>query len=238
MSMKEQDPNSDNDGAATPSNAREHQQVFALLPWLINGTASPEQRLRATAHLAGCEDCRQEYQAQRLLRQALHEQPPRPAVDAEAGLLRLLDRLDAPAEEQPLPPSREARPARREVSRLTMALAVAVVVQSIGLGALGLGHLGSVKDGGGGDYRTLSQQQAAPATHARLQVIPDASMSMADWRRLLEAHGLRVVDGPNAAGAYALALSDGASAPSMDALLAHLRATPGVRLAEPVAPLP
>lgn len=212
------------------NNAREHQQVWESLPWLANGTASTEQRHRAQAHMAGCADCRQEFEAQQRLQQAMATEVPVPGIDAEAGLQRLLGRLDAPVQEQPLPPAAVRSP-RREASRLTMALAVAVVVQAIGLGVLGLqlSH-----DDDTSEYRTLSQPPAQAASHARLQVVPAGSMPMSDWQRLLHAHGLKVVDGPNAAGAYLLAPAGALQQPA-DALLARLRATPGVRLAEPAA---
>lgn len=217
---------------------REHQQVWESLPWMANGTASAEQRHRANTHLAGCADCRRELAAQQRLLQAVAEAPPHPAVDAEAGLLNLLDRLDAPAVEQPLPSPAPPHAPRREANRLTMALAVAVVVQAIGLGVLGL-QLGN-DDHGSADYRTLStvNQQPEPAAAPRpsLQVVPAESMTMADWQRLLQTHGLRVVGGPNAVGAYALAPAAGAQAQPIETLLARLRATPGVRMAEPVEP--
>lgn len=219
-------------GVSTP--AREHQQVWELLPWLANGTASAQQRERATAHLAACADCRRELEAQQLLQQAVARTAPHPGVDAEAGLLRLFERLDAPAMEQPLP-SPPAPAARREASRLTLALAVAVVVQAVGLGVLGL-RLS--QDDSAATYRVLSQQPASAQRRASLQVVPAASMTMADWQRLLQEHQLRVVDGPNEAGSYALAPTDQATSKPMNALLAALRATPGVRLAEPIAAVP
>lgn len=58
--------------------------------------------------------------------------------------------------------------------------------------------------GGATEYRTLSDQPQA-AARASLQVVPTSTLSMAAWQALLEAHGLRVVDGPNAVGSYALA---------------------------------
>jgi hypothetical protein len=216
-------------------NTREHQQVWESLPWLVNGSASPEQRLRATAHLADCADCRHEFEAQQRLQQALAGQADGTRVDMEAGLAQLLGRLDLPAEEQPLP-REDRRPApRREMSRLTMALALAVVVQAVGLGAIGLQRAG---DGQTARYRTLSESPAATAVHAQLRVIPDAAMSMASWQRLLQAHGLHVVEGPNAVGAYGLALSEPAAPqPALDAVLAQLRSEPGVRFAEPAGPM-
>lgn len=209
---------------------REHPLVWATLPWVANGTASAEQHRVARAHLAGCADCRRELEAQQRLLQAVAEAQPSQWPDAEAGLSRLLARLETPAED-PLSTPGVSRGAHRESRRLTVALAAAVVVQAIGLGVLGLALL---QDPHGADYRTLAQPPAATPPPARVQVVPSMSMTLADWQRLLESQHLRVVDGPNAAGAYRLAPSEGALAPSGEALAARLRGVPGVRLAEPV----
>jgi len=223
-------------GIAAPEPAREHQQVWESLPWLANGTASAAQRRRAAAHLTACADCRREFEAQQRLQQAVARTAPHPDVDAEAGLQRLFERLDAPAmEPQPLP-SRPARAARREASRLTLVLAVAVVVQAIGLGVLG--SLQFARDDNAAAYRVLSQRPTPAQPRASLQVVPAASMTMAEWQQLLQRHRLHVVDGPNEAGSYALAPVDSATAKPVDAALAALRATPGVRLAEPIAAAP
>jgi hypothetical protein len=109
-----------------------------------------------------------------------------------------------------------------------MALAAAVVVQAVGLGVLALNR----GQGGAPEYRTLSDQPQAGAK-ASLQVVPASTLSMAEWQALLEAHGLRVVDGPNAVGSYALAAAAPATQVTSEQL-GRLRAAPGIRLAEPI----
>lgn len=221
---------------------RMHAQVWELLPWLVNGRAIDEQRALADQHLPHCADCRAELHAQAQLQQAVL-QAPLPAADAaadvDAGLARLLGRIAEPAigsaeplQAQPLPGS------GRRASRLPLLLAAAVVVQAVGLGLMSLHLLQGDKSG----FRTLSQAPAASAA-ATLRVLPDAGMAMADWQALLQAQGLKVVDGPNSMGAYALApqaaAGDAAQRASRTATqLAQLRATAGIRLAEPLGPMP
>lgn len=231
--MKDHNPFENATTVVASASTREHQQVWESLPWLANGTANADQRRRAAAHLAECADCRGELEVQRRLQRAVVEAQPQSGGDAEPGLQRLLERLEAPSMEQPLP-SPPATAPRREASRLTLALAVAVVVQAIGLGVLGAQ---AVRGEDAVEYRMLSQQRAPLQRHASLQVVPASSMTMADWQHLLHVHHLRVVDGPNEAGSYALASADPAAVKSADALLQTLRATPGVRLAEPIAPV-
>ena len=213
----------------------DHLRAWEALPWVANGRATPEQSAMVAEHVAQCPDCRAELDWQRRLHAAmsLGAVPGEDDVAAEAGLQRLMARLDEPGEKPPLPG------AARGGSRLTWALAAAVVVQAVGLGVLGLqlGQLGGADPRGASDYRTLTD--TAPAlTAATLRVLPDASMTLSAWHATLDAQGLQVVGGPNAAGAYALAPAPtGAARPAAD-VLARLRATPGIRLAEPIGVAP
>lgn len=238
---------------ATPAAAeRAHQRTWALIPWLVNGTAPAADRALAEAHLATCADCRAELDAQREWHQALRAEPaqppgiaprstmapsaatgstPDPAV--EVGLQRLLGRLDAPAVDQP---SATETPPTRRGGRLSAALAAAVVIQAVGLGLLSLQLLRQDQDAG---FRTLSQPAAATApAAATLRVVPDGAMPIAQWQALLQSQALQIVGGPNTVGAYALAPLDPATAPPTPELLSRLRATPGIQLAEPLDPAP
>lgn len=213
----------------------EHLRAWETLPWVANGRATPEQAQLVAEHLAQCADCRAELAWQQHLHAALAEdgasrqaEAGNPDAETEASLQRLLARLDdLPEHLPPAPPGR--------VSRLTWALAAAVVLQAAGLGVMSL-QLGSgpVADG---EFRTLSEP-AAGTTVATLRVLPDAGLRLADWQALLQAHGLQVVGGPNAAGAYALAPAPGAAARPPAQVLARLRGTPGIRLAEPIGGMP
>lgn len=223
------------DRLSEPADA--HARTWALIPWLVNGRADDAQRAAAEGHLAHCADCRAELQAQQRLRRGLLADLPAPAadLDAERGLQRLLGRLDQLPVEQDLPtaaPPAPAAPARR--ARLPVALAAAVVVQAVGLALLSL-QLLRTDDAA---YRTLSQPAVAAPAEARYRVVPDPAWPMQQWQALLDETQLRVVDGPNAVGAYALApRSARAPAPAAD-VLARLRAAPGVRLAEALGPAP
>lgn len=215
----------------------EHLRAWEALPWVANGRATPEQARLVAEHLAQCEDCRAELAWQQRLHAALAEGGAPQQADAghpdsdpetEAGLQRLLARLDdLPEQLAPAPPGR--------VSRLTWALAAAVVLQAAGLGVMSL-HLGSAPEADG-EFHTLSEP-ATGAPAATLRVLPDAGMRLADWHALLQAQGLQVVGGPNTAGAYALAPAPGAAAGSPAQVLARLRGAPGIRLAEPIGGTP
>lgn len=229
--------------------ADDHARAWALIPWLVNGSADAAQRATVERHLAHCADCRAELAAQECLRQELLAEVPGPAavLDAERGLQRLLGRLDqlpadqdgalaAPSAGADRQPAETAAPAPRRGSRVHAALAAAVVAQAIGLALLSLQLMRSSDEE---PYRTLSQPAGASvAAAAAFRIVPDPALPMQQWQALLDEVQLRVVDGPNAAGAYALApRAEPAAAPAAD-VLARLRAAPGVRLAEAVGAAP
>jgi len=198
-------------------------RAWEMMPWVLQDSATREQSEWLTHHLAHCEACRAEFEQQKRLHQAM-SLPADVEVDMEAGLQRLLGRLDAPAVEAP-------QRARRG-GWLTRALAAAVLIQAIGIGALGLKMWSA---GDGATYHTLSQEPSAPVTAGAIRVVPDASMTLADWNALLHSLQLQVVGGPNDVGAYTVAPAT--TAGKRDTLQ-QLRAARGVRLAEPVTDTP
>jgi len=171
---------------------------------------------------------------QRALRQAL-AQPQPPLTDADAGLKRLMRRIDeadfeAGSEAVAAPAERRVR--RRGPGPLVTWLAAAVVVEAIGLSVLGAGLLW--RDAAAPAYRTLSAPAGEPATVA-LRIVPAPALRADELQALLRGLELQVVSGPNAAGAYGLALqARDASAQQLAAKVAALRAAPGMRLVEPV----
>jgi hypothetical protein len=204
--------------------APEHLRAWEALPWIANGRATPEQAALVEAHLPHCADCREELEWQRRMQAALQRAVDTADADAESerSLQALMARLDDAPE--------QGQPAAGPRSKLTLALAAAVVLQAVGIGALSLQLWSAEPDEA---YRTLSSETAT-APVATLRVLPDPGLSLADWQALLQAQGLQAVGGPNSAGAYALAPAPGATALPRDEALAALRANPGVRLAEPI----
>lgn len=201
---------------------KECSQAWELMPWVLQDSATEEQSERLLGHLARCESCSAEFAQQSRLRLAM-SLPADVHVDAEAGLQHLLDRLDAPE------PRMSAH--ARSGNWLTWALAAAVLVQAIGIGALGT-RLSTL--GASATYRTLSDPVPAAAPGA-IRVVPDAHMSLADWDALLHTLHLKVVGGPNEVGAYTVAPDGDAASAQSQRALQQLRATRGIRLAEPVA---
>ncbi len=209
---------------------RDCARAWEAMPWVLQQSASAEQAAWLESHLAECASCRAEYAQQRRLQQAM-QLPADVPVDAHAGLKHLLDRLDV-HDAEALPAARPPLRARAG-GWLMRGLVAAVLVQAVGIGIL------SVKlrqQEGAAAYRTLSQAPAAPVPAGAIHVVPDAGMKVADWNALVHALHLQVVGGPNDVGAYTVVPTGGATA-TEDALR-RLRATQGIRMAEPVADAP
>ncbi|GAB2545449.1 anti-sigma factor [Rhodanobacter koreensis] len=207
-----------------PKNSgRDCVRAWDAMPWVLQSSATQEQSEWLQDHLAHCESCRTEFAQQSRLRLAM-SLPTDIPVDANAGLKRLLARLD-------MPDVQEAPLRSRSGSWFSRALVAVVLIQALSIGALGV-KLWSA--GSSPSYRTLSQEPL-PAAPGTIRVVPDATMTLANWNALLHTLRLQVVGGPNDVGAYTVAPIGSASTAHV---LQQLRATQGIRLAEPVAVTP
>lgn len=196
-------------------------RAWEAMPWALQSGTSQTHDEWLTQHLAQCAACRAEFAQQTRLQFAL-SLPSDIVVDVDAGLRRLLARIDAPDTQDV---SLRSRPA----SWLTRALVAAVLVQALGVGVLGAKLW---VEGGHPSYRTLSQN-VTPAPAGAIHVVPDGNMKLTEWNALLHTLQLQVVGEPNDAGAYTV-VPTGTSSTTKD-ILQKLRGSRGILLAEPVA---
>ncbi|MBO9739925.1 zf-HC2 domain-containing protein [Xanthomonas axonopodis pv. begoniae] len=211
---------------------KECSHAWELMPAVLLDSATEEENTWLIAHVAKCASCSAEFAQQNRLRQAL-ALPSTVKLDPNAGLQRLLGRLDAP--EQHSAPAR-APAARRSGSWTVRALAAAALVQAIGLGVMGVKLASPAPSPSPShDYRTLSSVAALPVPQGAIRVVPDARMTVADWDRLLHAQQLQVVGGPNDMGAYTVVPAAPRPPAQPQQTVQQLRATPGIRLAEIVS---
>jgi anti-sigma factor RsiW len=225
-----------------------HGEAWALLPWLANGRISNEDREWVDAHLQGCEECRAELAAQRLVASHVtrnetaspahshsNQVSSNPGSEEQRSFNKLWARIEASES--------AAAAASGAVGVTTTAprnlrtvrwLAAAVVVQAIGLGLLGLA-LTSQRDTAE-PYKTVAVPEArldAPAVS--LVFAPEASITTINT--LLTHQGLSVVAGPGREGNYmaelsADAVASGATAESVAAVMSK---DPNVAFAQPIA---
>lgn len=199
------------------ANADPHQAVQQLLPWLLAGTLEGAERTLVERHLQGCAQCAADLAWQRRLRAAAAA--PDAAFDADRALAQLLPRLGPQAS----PVGRLAR-WRRAAAANGAWLKWTVAAQLAAIGVLSL-QLAGQRDA---DYRALG---GMPRADGNAVVMFRPETTERDMRRILQASGARVVDGPTVTDAYVIALPPARA----HAALARMRAERAVTLAQPLA---
>ena len=220
-----------------------HRRAWDLIPWVVNDSAPEAERQAVQAHLESCADCRQELEFQRQLQAAMGQQSVAEVdIDARDSWLRLRSRLDSPA--GPAAAVRGARRHPRRGSKGGMSwLIAAMVVQAIGLGALGAAWWSrpstpvAVPAGYAAVYRTLSAPEAVvPAATIRVVFAPE--LTMAQLQAVLASARLQVRAGPNEVGVWTLGPAGDSNRAATEAALRELRASSQVRFAEALASAP
>jgi Putative zinc-finger len=213
----------------------EHRRAWDAIPWVVAGAASAEDQRVVLEHLQHCEECLAEWALQQRVRDHLVASPPPTEPDIGPAWQRMQARLDSTESMQTLTaPNGRPATASDPSGRWTRWLVAAVVVQAVGLGAMGLAWVDrSRSDASAGEYLTLSQpSQAHPAVAVRL--VPAPAMDFGALRGLLAATGLVVVEFSPDGRTLGLAAGDGNRRTAAQAL-PLLRAAPGVLMAEPMA---
>jgi hypothetical protein len=211
--------------------AGDHRRAWDVIPWVVNGSASDSEQRLIDEHVQVCADCRLELARQRSL-QAAMAQETNPVIDVDAGLKRLFKRIDETTDHRitARPGSGPARRGWHGMAAINHWLVTAVVVESVGLSALGVALV--LRGAAEPEYQTLTEAAAGPK-RATILIVPVPSMQVGELQQQLHALNLTVVSGPNALGAYALAPNN--DQPTQQAQIASLRALPGMRLVEPIA---
>jgi hypothetical protein len=208
-----------------------HRATQECLPWLLSGRLGAEEAEAAQAHLLRCIPCQADLATLRRLREAAAL--PDPQCDPDAALARLLSRIDAAQEAPPgvaPAPTTPAHSARglllfRRAANDPHWLRRAALVQCclIVLLAVLLAWPGDAVDA----YRGLG---AAAALQGQVVIVFRPDTPEHELRRIVQASGARIIDGPTVTDAWVASVPEGQSA----RLLARLRAEPAVLFAEPL----
>lgn len=217
----------------------DHQKVQKLLPWLLTETLAGADLALVRRHLRDCDECVADLAWERRIQAA--EPAVDSAPDVERAFAALGDRLGAQ--------TAHARPRRSGVSpaqwlrqlwrdagqwqRWTMAVQCALIaVLAVALFEPAADD-GMANGRAGAQFRALSAPApVAAAGNVLVMFKPDTTE--AQLRRLLGAHGARIVDGPTVTDAYVLSLTGA----DQVAAVAALRREPAVVLAESLAQPP
>jgi Putative zinc-finger len=217
-----------------------HAEAWALLPWLANGRIATEDREWVEAHVQGCDACRGELAAQRMVASQVNreeaENPRAAASDEQRSFNKLWARIEAAesASQVATGTTGVAVPVPRS-SRTVRWLAAAVVVQALGLGMLVMA-LNNSRGTGADKFVTVTTEEPrlnAPAV--AIVFAPQASMSTINT--LLTHQGLSIVAGPGASNNFRAELSADAvaSGATADSVAAVISKDPNVVLAQPLA---
>jgi hypothetical protein len=233
-----------------------HSHCAELIPWLVNGTLTGAAAVAVRAHLEECAACQADYAHETRVSESTRAESP-VLFAAEASLQKLMARVDAaergesdvadlpvaPLGHEPAPGSRRERaPSRRSASRARAArrvqwLAAAVVVEAVALGAfMWLWHSGARGGAEEAQYQVLGAQPVVYGRGARVRIVFEPQLSLADMQKLLHSVGAHIVDGPTEANVYTLGFAEPVDSPDeLSARLEKLRASESVRFAEPAS---
>jgi hypothetical protein len=210
---------------ADPVPSARHEEMWDLIPWFVNGRLSGAAAAPLDAHLKDCGECAREY-AQQLRIYGAMQADDSIAFASEASYQKLATRLDA------APALTRTRPALR-------GLAAAVVLAASGLAAWGGWSAHRVAAGAAAPYRTLTSLAPVGGAGAQLRVVFTPTLTLSELARLLHSIDANITAGPTEAGVYTLGFGPSLNSSAQVAQrLALLRASDGVRFAEPVMTTP
>jgi hypothetical protein len=227
-----------------PPDPDPHEEARELLPWLANGTLAGAELERVQGHVDVCSACRERLAWEQGLQAAGQTDAPMLAQHAFAALLPRLGAQDAGSQEAPT-----ARPPKQPGGHRTgqaggtpgrwgglaaandpawlRALAAVQLGIMVALG-LALWLILAASRSTDPRYQTLGAHAAAAGN---IVVSFEPATPERELRRVLQASGGRIVDGPTVGGAYVLAVEPAGAGPALQ----RLRSEPVVRLAEPLA---
>ncbi|MDP9014988.1 MAG: zf-HC2 domain-containing protein [Pseudomonadota bacterium] len=215
----------------------EHQDVWDLLPWLVNGRLREADRRRVEAHLHSCSACRLECAAQRQIYQIIATEAPVEHMPM-AGLNKLRQRIESHERAGPAgAQSNEALPVRRRsggapVWRMPRSAIAASVMATATLVGVVAGQVWNRArhHGEPSNYQTVTTP-SSQGSETVIRAVFAPSVTLSELQSLLDDAHLRIVSGPTEAGVYSLA--ETGSLP-MDWSLHRLRGHETVRFAEAI----
>jgi anti-sigma factor RsiW len=211
----------------------EHERADKLLPWLVNGRLQAEELAWLNSHLEHCAECRNELIAQQRVRAAVIAQPT-VEYAPQSSFNRLWARIDAdafvPLPDQPL----VLPPAQRHFWRW---MAAGIAAQLLLFATLWFSRALVPDSTSAGtppaEYQTVTSSSSPATPAARLQVVFDDAVTVAEVKVILGRAGLTTQNGPTPAGVYTLVLDAEHAGAPIGTALATLRLDPRVRFVAP-----
>ena len=194
-----------------------HDEVQELLPWLVNGSLTPDEVERVDAHLAECAECRSDLDAERRLSDGVASLP----LDADSGWEAMERRITA----EPTIRHHPGRSLWRKRGPLGWAVASPfAAAAAVALVLVNVGTTRPVEQ----QYRALGAAEMTQTAILVVQFEPDTQVR--DMQAALAGVNARLVDGPTDTGAYLLRVDQG----KRELALKRLRDNETIALAEPI----
>ena len=189
-----------------------HQQITELLPWYVNSTLKPEERVQVEAHLKECSECARELEHTLELQQAVmadREDVPEPS---SFGFTRTLARVEEYEREK-------AGGWWQRIPRFAWMAMAAQLVMILALGAL--------LSRRSGDIITATPPSAGP----RIVVGFQDGVTEQTVRQVVQEIRGNIVGGPSALGLYTIEIP-GLDAEALGKLIQKLQQNqPVIRIA-------
>jgi anti-sigma factor RsiW len=204
---------------------RGHEDMWELIPWLVNGRLPNEAAANVSNHIEDCAQCKLEHAEQLRIYTAMQAGDSL-AFAADASFQKLAARLAARAQ---IP----------RIGRAVRWAAAASILAALGLGTWGAWSWRSTPATGAGPYLTLTTPARPAGVGSQVRVVFTPNLTLSDLTRLLHSVDAYISDGPTEAGVYTLSFAPNLNSSADTARrLAELRADENVRFAEPVVTAP
>jgi hypothetical protein len=227
-----------------PSNRNDHQKVWEILPWYVNGTLEGHEHEFVARHILRCQSCADEIVRCQSIAAAVRSSEEAARMPSPEHLARLMERIDrASSSAAPerwrirvrewIEKIRLAFQETPSLFRWTLAAQTAVIV------LLATATLWQASLAPSLLYRTLSDAGSGPELgRVTFQVVFTDDITEREIRTLLSSIRATIVAGPSPMAVYTVALApdDREASAQTQERLALLRAHPRVRLAEAKQP--
>jgi Putative zinc-finger len=212
----------------------EHEEIFELFPWYLNGTIAEHERQRVDEHLRMCAMCRDYLARERDLYRSISGESSLEFIPASFS--RLQARLDALSPEGPTAPDPALRQSagryvtlrRRGSMPWRRVAAAAIAVLAVGLLSLVSADRWMQIRALPSEYRTVTASTPRPPDEV-IRAVFSPAITLVELQAILDEAQLRIISGPTEAGVYSLAAT---SQRPVTASLALLRQHAAVRFAE------
>jgi hypothetical protein len=212
----------------------QHEEIFELLPWYLNGTIAERGRQKVDEHVRVCAACRDQLARERDIYRAMSAASSLEYIPASFS--RLQARLDALPAEKGAPPEPSARQSasQREMPRRRAAMpwprfaAAAIAALALGLLCLVSADRWVQIRALPSEYRTVTTS-APRAPDEVVRAVFSPGITLVELQVILDEAQLRIISGPTEAGVYSLAAT---SSRPVTVSLSLLRRHESVRFAE------